>query len=51
MTKPLFPMLTVMHPAYKIITAAARPVLELEIFTRRYLQTLKRALGDTDPLK
>jgi len=45
MIKPLFPMLTVRNPVYKLILGAASPVLEFEIFTRRYLQTLKRALA------
>lgn len=51
MTKPLFPMLTVRNPVYKLILGAASPVLEFEIFTRRYLQTLKRAFSDANSLK
>jgi hypothetical protein len=43
MTTPIFPMLTVIHPVYKIISTLTRPALELELFTREYLRVLKEA--------
>jgi hypothetical protein len=41
MTTPIFPMLTVIHPVYKIMSKLSSPLVGLEVFTREYLRMLK----------